>query len=70
MRKRMLVFWDEWRKAGKPPLPWRESLRTAKPRAPAATPAPPRRKPGPTIVLTEEDKAFARKVGMKLPPDL
>ena len=26
-RRRMLSFWEAWRKAGKPPLPWRESLR-------------------------------------------
>ena len=29
-RRRMLSFWEAWRKAGKPPLPWRESLRTAR----------------------------------------
>jgi hypothetical protein len=29
-RSRMLAFWSDWRKAGKPPLPWRERLRTAK----------------------------------------
>src|SRR5580700_8570747 len=35
-RRRMLSFWEAWRKAGKPPLPWRESLRTAhaKPKPP------------------------------------
>ena len=31
-RRRMLSFWEAWRKAGKPPLPWRESLRTARAR--------------------------------------
>ena len=35
-RRRMLSFWEAWRKAGKPPLPWRESLRTAR-----ARPKPP-----------------------------
>jgi hypothetical protein len=29
----MLSFWDAWRAAGKPALPWHESLRTAKPKA-------------------------------------
>jgi hypothetical protein len=59
---RMQAFWSEWRAAGKPPLPWRESLRTAKPKAVAATPRakPPARK----IVLTEDEKAFARKIGL------
>jgi hypothetical protein len=35
-RRRMLSFWEAWRKAGKPPLPWRDSLRTAhaKPKPP------------------------------------
>jgi hypothetical protein len=32
----MLTFWSAWREAGKPPLPWRESLRTAKPKPPVA----------------------------------
>ena len=31
-RRRMLSFWEAWRKASKPPLPWRESLRTARAR--------------------------------------
>ena len=35
-RRRMLSFWEAWRKAGKPPLRWRESLRTAR-----ARPKPP-----------------------------
>ena len=35
-RRRMVSFWEAWRKAGKPPLPWRESLRTAR-----ARPKPP-----------------------------
>ena len=41
MQKRMRAFWSAWREAGKPPLPWRESLRTAKPRAQPTIPSAP-----------------------------
>jgi hypothetical protein len=60
----MRAFWNDWRKAGKPPLPWRESLRTAR-----ATPKKPQRPAsvGKPVVLSAEDIAFARRVGMKLP---
>jgi hypothetical protein len=34
--KRMRAFWEAWRAAGRPPLPWRDSLRTAKRKAPKA----------------------------------
>jgi hypothetical protein len=39
MRSRMLAFWQSWRDAGRPPLAWRESLRTARARPPAPLPA-------------------------------
>ena len=60
--KRMRTFWSEWRAAGKPALPWRESLRTAraKPKKPQPPPKPPVRK----IVLTEQEKAFGRMIGL------
>jgi hypothetical protein len=58
----MRAFWDAWRKQGKPPLPWRESLRTAKPKRQVATPKP--KPPVRKIVLTEEEKAFGRKIGL------
>ena len=62
VRKRMLAFWSDWRKQGRPALPWRESLRTArtKPKKPPPPPKPPVRK----ILLTEEEKAFGRKIGL------
>jgi hypothetical protein len=31
-KARMLAFWQAYRDAGRPPLPWRESLRTARAR--------------------------------------
>jgi len=31
-RARKLAFWEAWRMAGRPALPWREKLRTATPR--------------------------------------
>ena len=66
MRSRMLAFWSAWREQGKPTLLWADRLRTARARPPAPLPAP--RKPvGRPVVLTEEDKAFARLIGMRLP---
>jgi hypothetical protein len=66
VRSRMLAFWEAWREQGKPPLPWRESLRTARARPPVASPAP-RKQFGRPVILSEEDRAFARLVGMRLP---
>jgi hypothetical protein len=34
---RQTAFWQAWRQAGRPPLPWREKLHTAKPRAKVPT---------------------------------
>jgi hypothetical protein len=58
----MLSFWDAWRKAGKPPLPWRESLPTAKPKP--KNPTPPPKPPVRKIVLTSEEIAFGQKIGL------
>lgn len=58
---RMRAFWDAWRKAGKPALPWRESLRTAKPRP---KPPVPKRPVWKDIILTPEEIAFGRKIGL------
>ena len=66
MRKRMLAFWNAWRKQGKPPLLWRESLRTARAR-PQRPPPAPRKQFGRPVILSEADRAFARLIGMKLP---
>ena len=61
--KRMRAFWNDWRAAGRPPLPWRESLRTAKPRR-TVTPPRARDTPKKDVVLTEEEKAFGRLIGL------
>jgi hypothetical protein len=60
--KRMRAFWQAWREQGKPPLPWRESLRTAKPKRRVAGPRP--KPPVRKIVLTAEEIAFGRKIGL------
>ena len=55
----MLSFWDAWRKAGKRPLPWRESLRTA--RAKPKPPAP--KKLGPPM----SDHEWLTRIGVTSP---
>jgi hypothetical protein len=32
VKARQLAFWQDWRARGRPPLPWREKLRTARAR--------------------------------------
>ena len=63
VRKRMRAFWEDWRKAGKPPLPWRESLRTARAKPKKLTP-PTKPALKPMRPLTREEIEFGRKTGM------
>jgi hypothetical protein len=65
----MKSFWADWKAKGSPPIV-RGSIRVGQPkRKPAPSPkalwptSPPIRK----TVLTEEDREFARKIGMRLP---
>ena len=65
MRKRMLAFWNAWRKQGKPTLPWADRLRTARARPPVVSPAP--RTVGKPIKLTQQDIEFCERYGWPLP---
>ena len=61
----MKAFWADWRAKGSPPIV-RGCVRVGQPKvAPKATAEAPR--PIRKTVLSEEDREFAREVGMKLP---
>jgi hypothetical protein len=60
--KRMRAFWSDWRARGKPPLLWREALRTA--RAKRKPVPPPPKPPMRPVVLTEAEREFGRRIGL------
>jgi hypothetical protein len=66
LSRKMKTFWSDWKAAGKPPIVRGAVDTRKKTNAQVATPTPANPKPKP-VVLSEEDKAFARMVGMKLP---
>jgi hypothetical protein len=60
---RMRAFWQAWREAGRPPLPWREALRTARAK-PKPTPPPPKPPPKPMRPLSPEEIEFGKRIGL------
>jgi hypothetical protein len=58
----MRAFWSDWKAAGKPPIV-RGCIRVGQPKP--AQPASPKPKPVPkTVILTEEELAFGRLIGL------